>query len=502
MYMNIRYLLLIFIVAALYCSCSKRGDFITDSDAQLRFSVDTLRFDTVFTELGSATRFIKVYNPHKQFIRISKIYLGQGGESFFRMNVDGIPTNEITGVEIAPEDSLYIFAEVTVDPDAPLSVSPFVITDEILFETNNNLQSVTLEAWGQNANYVPNRFAAGGIAAFSDCNQGEVLWDDPKPYVIYGILFINDCTLRIPAGTRVYVHGGLAAFEDDKGERQLYNDGRIFVGPNGKLIIEGTQERPVTIQGDRLEADFSDQPAQWFGILFSPTSRGNSMSHTVVKNSIIGVFVDSLAQLSMKYSRIYNTAGNTLTAIHATVTADNCLFYNPGRSGYCALLTHGGSYRFNFCTLASYGVDQAALGLSNFRCYDPEGNNCDINRLSATIQNSIIFGSKKDEIVLADAAQGDDPFIFDVKIRNSVVRFEEGIEDEPYTDFFEDECENCIAGNADTMLFKDVDEQDFHLDTLSAAEQLAFPMTAIKTDLDGKLRDADRPDAGCYEFEE
>ena len=53
--------------------------------------------------------------------------------SFFRINVDGITGNIAKDVEIAGKDSLYIFAEVTIDPDAPLSNSPFVIEDYLVF---------------------------------------------------------------------------------------------------------------------------------------------------------------------------------------------------------------------------------------------------------------------------------------------------------------------------------------------------------------------------------
>ena len=37
-------------------------ELTTDPNAALEFSLDTLRFDTVFTELGSATRSFKIYN--------------------------------------------------------------------------------------------------------------------------------------------------------------------------------------------------------------------------------------------------------------------------------------------------------------------------------------------------------------------------------------------------------------------------------------------------------
>ena len=39
----------------------------------------------------------------------------------FRLNVDGIPGSEALEVPVLARDSLYLFVEVTVDPDQPLS---------------------------------------------------------------------------------------------------------------------------------------------------------------------------------------------------------------------------------------------------------------------------------------------------------------------------------------------------------------------------------------------
>ena len=50
-------LIVLGIGALLFWGCNKDEDFITDGSVSLAFSLDTLRFDTVFTELGSATRF-------------------------------------------------------------------------------------------------------------------------------------------------------------------------------------------------------------------------------------------------------------------------------------------------------------------------------------------------------------------------------------------------------------------------------------------------------------
>ena len=47
--------------------------FTTDTTDRLRFSLDTLRFDTVFVTVGSATRSFKVYNDASLPLKIEKI---------------------------------------------------------------------------------------------------------------------------------------------------------------------------------------------------------------------------------------------------------------------------------------------------------------------------------------------------------------------------------------------------------------------------------------------
>ena len=113
-----------------------------------------------------------------------------------------------------------------------------------MLETNGNVQHVVIEAWGQNANYVPNQFNNGG-SVFLQCEGGEVLWDDEKPYVIFGILVIDDCTLRVAKGTKIYVHGGLETFVSEDSLKQFYNDGRIITTSTGTIKTEGTYEEPV-----------------------------------------------------------------------------------------------------------------------------------------------------------------------------------------------------------------------------------------------------------------
>ncbi len=483
-----------------HTSCRRPGiDLLDDAaDFSLYFSTDTLRFDTTFTELGSATRILKVYNRAEKTIKIQKITLINGPGGQFRLNIDGIPANEIENVLIRPHDSLYVFAEVTVDPDQPLSVSPFVIEGKILFEHTGKTQEVLLEAWGQNANYIPHRFNQGGIALLS-CNgtNNEISWDDPRPYVIYGILAIDSCTLHLPKGTKIYVHGGVAQTTDNNGNIIVYNDGFIYVLPDGRLRIEGTLEEPVIIQGDRLEPEFSEEPGQWNGIRL--LSQDNSFEYAEIKNAGIGIFVDSAAQLNISHTKIYNTSGPGLAAQHASINASNCLLYN--NAGNSLQISYGGSYRFDFCTFASYGVDAVALSLSNGICYDNLCSNYDIHPLFFTATNSIFAGSRQDEIELIDFTAGQDPFSWNIGFDHCSVRVNELLDPEKggYPDFFTNICSSCISTDFDSPVFVSTDEDDYHLDSLSVVLDQGFFLPEVPDDLEGNIRDTNNPDLGCYE---
>jgi hypothetical protein len=96
-------------------SCRK-DDLISDHDAKLYFSTDTVYFDTVLSTLGSITRQFKIYNRHNQPIEISELFLGRRENSYYRLNVDGTQGKEFRDIRIEPGDSIYVFVAVTIDP--------------------------------------------------------------------------------------------------------------------------------------------------------------------------------------------------------------------------------------------------------------------------------------------------------------------------------------------------------------------------------------------------
>lgn len=484
----------LFLLPLLLTFCQKER-FTTDPGDKLEFSTDTLRFDTTFTEIGSATRILKVYNRHNKSIRISKIYLANGATSRFNLNIDGIAGDSQTDIEIAPHDSLYVFAEVTINPDQPVSASPFVISEDVVFETNGNVQKVVVEAWGQNAVYLPSRYGAGGTVGYT-CDGGEWVWDDPRPYVIYGILVIDQCTVRIPAGQHVYVHGGLGKIVTDTAILR-YNDGFMAFQGSGKLIVEGTQEKPVIFESDRLEQEFDEGAGQWTGIWLQSGSSGHRIDHCIIRNSVIGVRADSAVDLTLRNTQIYNTSGPAVIGVHAKIDAENCLFYS--NAGYCIQLEYGGEYNFTYCTAANYGIDGEAIKMGNAICLDPACESYVANRLQARFQNCILFGNRADQVTLFDRV--DDPAMFDYQLKNCIVRVKDLLKDNAYPDFL-DHCQPCINGDGQDTIFLDPNRYQFRLDTMhSIANRYGAPVPGIDKDLDGKVRDTNMPDAGCFEIE-
>jgi hypothetical protein len=502
-------------------SCNKTEEFITDTDAKLSFSLDTLRFDTVFTSLGSATRSFKVYNEYDQPIRIANVRIEGNTASVFRMNVDGTAASSVESVEIWPNDSIYVFVEVTIDPDQPVSASPFVVEDKVVFETNGNTQQVYLEAWGQNAVYLPSRFnkgirsnyiCDGGkvylidtqtselTATNFDCPGNDWTWDDSRPYVVYGELFFYNINISLPPGTDIYVHGGIVQNEDFG----IFNDGILYFTETASIQANGTLEAPITIQGDRLEEGFSEEPAQWYGIFLGQGSTGNLFNHTTIKNSTFSLFVDSLAQVDLLNSQFYNTASSAIISYHSTINAVNCLIYKNG--SFSVELRFGGEYSFEHCTIANFGTDNPALAMTNWTCLkqDQDGN-CilwDQNRLNFSMINSIATGSRRDHIIFSDWYERTEPNAFNVSMRNCITRVDDLLtnQDGIYSDFFETICFNCIDPENDEALFVDRSEDDFHLDTLSIAIDKGLNLTGIPLDIEGNPR-IDAPDLGCYEYQ-
>ena len=98
----------------LWSSCRKDFEF-SASNGRLEFSKDTVYLDTVFTNIGSSTYNLKVYNRSNENIVIPVVKLGLGENSEYRLNIDGMAGKVFQNVEILAKDSLFIFVETTIN---------------------------------------------------------------------------------------------------------------------------------------------------------------------------------------------------------------------------------------------------------------------------------------------------------------------------------------------------------------------------------------------------
>ncbi|MDQ3015633.1 MAG: right-handed parallel beta-helix repeat-containing protein [Bacteroidota bacterium] len=483
-------LLIPLILIVLVTSCYKEK-FTTDQGDRLSFSTDTLNFDTVLTSISTVTRYFKVYNPHNLSINIDEVRLTGPQAEFFTLNVDGMTGDVITDITIRPNDSIYVFAEATIDPDQPLSVSPFVLETDVQFKSNGNEEKVLIVAWGQNANYIPGPHTPNRISLLT-CDLGEETWDDPKPYVLYGTLLIDSCTLVLPPGTRLYIHGGIA-----NNPLGIYNEGLIYTLPDGRIRSEGTLTDPVIIRDDRIEPDHE---GEWAGIRLGPASGPHSFSHTQLSSAIVGISADSASSVSIDHSSIAFTGGPGFFGRHANASISNSLFYENGAQAIA--LTYGGSYQIDYCTMANFGNDREALLMNNFYCSDAlcsEG--ALFNKLTSRVNNSIMIGSSTDEVWIVDGTEPQSGLL-DILMKNNIVIVDELLKTENFPDFFQSLCTDCFEYHFNDTLFVDMDKYNFHLDTGSIAEMKAIPILGISDDFDGFIRDAVKPDIGCYEFRE
>ena len=197
---------------------SCRKDFSTiPSFGQLEFSKDTVFLDTIFTNIGSATYNLKVYNRSNDDITIPNITLERGSVSNYRLNVDGIPGKSFQNIDILAKDSIFIFVETTIDI---ASVSDPLYTDRILFDNGMNQQDVKLVTLVQDANFIfpgrdPFTLKIDSLTLDSEATtikgrfltNDELTFTNTKPTVIYGYAAVSsNNTLTIPPGSKVYFH--------------------------------------------------------------------------------------------------------------------------------------------------------------------------------------------------------------------------------------------------------------------------------------------------------
>ena len=495
-----------FFIGVVLSISSCRSDFETvASTGDLEFSKDTIYLDTVFTNIGSSTYRLKVYNKSKKDINIPTIKLGKGLNSKYRMTVDGMQgTNGkiFNNVVLLAKDSLYIFIETTATiTDA--NPTDFLYTDQIQFDSGENLQNVELVTLIQDAIFLyPKRFADGTTETLpigdekidgfyldenDPINGNELQFTNDKPYVIYGYAAVpSDKTATFEAGTRVHFHA---------------NSG-LIIAKNASININGTPsateklENEVVFEGDRLEPGFANVPGQWGTIWLTDGSTNNKVNHLTIKDATIGLLIqhNDGTTVSIKNTQIYNSSNYGILAQTAKINGENLVINNAGLASLAC--TYGGNYSFTHATFNNNwnSSKQVAVLVSNYISGAiPEAKALTM----ATFNNCIIYGSYSNEMSLTRKTGA----AFEYQFNNCLIKFDNvSNQFTPNADyqFNTDSAHyNAILLNKDPKFFN-TSQNKFNIDATSAAFAKGNSAYLIPLDILGNTRSLP-PDLGAYQ---
>ena len=439
--------LLFLCVFAIMHSCKPKDSIVKyDSNVQLRFSEDTVQFDTILTSVSSITKRFWVYNDSKNAIEITSIGLGSLDNSDYTLYVDGKQTETVTNKVLYGQDSLLVLVEVEIDPMD--QSKPFLSKDSVVFVTNDNSQNVKLLAYGQDAEYLQGDFDACDVTLQND-----------KPYIIIDSLYVPEsCSLTIEKGCKFYFNKGAKLIID------------------GSLLVKGEKDSIVRFTSDSY---FSDQIipefGYWEGIFFGENSEGNRMSWFQVYNSRTAIsyegssLVDSVFDIEIDHAIVLNSFDDGLQFKSVDALVTNSLI--AGSIDQNVDINDGGNYVFYHSTISNdattdFNSDSSVViqngdGLTNVR-----------------FENSIIWGDQREEIKIENGVN----FVFSNNLLNTNIA-------------------DLKSGNTidEDPNFQSVVNFDYSLDSTSSAIDVGVILLPTETDLSGELRD-DKPDLGAYEF--
>ena len=456
-----------------------------DPSLRLSFSTDTLCFDTVITEQGSATLQLKVYNRNASALVIKRIWL-EDGEAF-TINIDGeADIARMTNMTIYGGDSLFVFVRVT--NFGPMNEDTPVRFEDILhFHLASGVtQDVLLEAYGQNVTRI------GKAGCGRTEIPGDLTLTATKPYLLFDTIIVGG-KLTIEPGATLFMHRGACIF--------ALSD----------VDALGTLDAPIIIRGDRLDHLFDSVPylyagGAWDGIyLQSENPCAYRFSYVDILSGKIGLYclstcIAPLPTLRMDGCRIHNHAlyGLVLSNIDALITnteISNCASYCV----YCS----GGTHVFVHSTIASY------FGFTNIRIQSVAKEDAAavyIDNLSKTepftttsFINSIITGYLPNQLVVATPFDQYYPGSF----IGNYLKTDSLVIPHAAANVYYHSTDTAKVFVNDFYKYKEYIYYDFHLDSISPAIGIGDSIAALPypMDRDGFSRADLIPDAGCYQHQ-
>jgi len=474
------WLLIALMTQTLITACTDDDSFSASSSNLLTFETDTVKLDTTFSKVPTATKSFWVYNHSGDGIRCLNVRLENGNQTGFRVNVDGVYLGQASGyqvqdVEIRKHDSIRVFVELTSvmqQTDKPQKVE-----DNLVFSLESGVQQkVNLNAFSWDAEFLQDVVV-----------HGDSTIQSTKPIVVYGNLTVDTlATLTIGEGTTLYFH----------------NNAGINV--YGRLLCKGTAENNVVLRGDRIDRMFDYLPydrvsGQWRGVHIYGSSYDNLIEYTDIHSPYSGIECDSADVTKMKLrlvnSTIHNCQGFGFEGRNCKLEILNCQISNTLAN--CASFV-GGDILINNSTFAQFypfdGERGPALYFDN---YYPLKNLTCLNSLITGYADDVLMGSNRN--VKDSGTEKEFNYLFD----HCVIRTPKVVTDDSiyFKNVIYEDVEDTTRGSWKHFVKIDTDNlvYDFRLDSISTAIGKADPKTTLPTDRNALPRD-EKPDAGAYEY--
>ena len=466
--------------------CVDRLGFTTDPNHRLAFSCDTVAFDTLFTDVSSATQAFLIYNHNKANLSIAHASVAGGEDSPYRVNIDGLAGKTLSDLVIRGGDSMYVFVEVTIDPRG--QDTPFEVHDSLQFTLESGVtQQVIFTASGQDATVLR------GMVVDSDTR-----FTAHRPYLVYD-------SLKVEEGSVLYLEPGTQLYFADKVEMQIH----------GRMEAVGTADSLVVFRGARTDRMFDYLPydrlsAQWGGITLHESSFDNIFEYCDIHSGTYGLRAKSANmdnnKMVMRNTQIHNVDEDALQLTSCKASFSNSLFTNAG--GHCVNIL-GGQIDFLHCTMANFFPWKSERGVAvNIANYVEEDNTM-YPLLGVNFINSIITGSKDEELISTIVAKTDTADWSEYALYNfkhSVINSWRGSREPDTLHFNHIVWEHEDSTTYGRTNFRTIDYSnfiyDFHLDSLSVARGIASDeyLNLLPYDKDNQPRENKTVDAGCYQY--
>lgn len=410
-----------------FAACDDGDTFSTDRGNVLSFSVDTVRMDTLFSTVPSVTYTFWVKNNSNDGIRIQTVRLERGGQSGFRVNVDGTYLDPVaSNFEVRKADSLRVFVEVTTRENS--QYTPQLVEDNLLFMLESGVvQRMNLRTWSWDAEKINALHI-----------QSDTTIESSRPIVVYDSIVVDSGAVLTLRNSELYFHDG------------------VHVTVRGQLLAQN-----CLLRGDRLDHMFDYLPydrisGQWGGIHFLESSFGNRLENCEIRNTQNAIVCDS-TDLSMVNCVVHNCKGYGVEGRNSNITIDYCQITNCLAD---CLLADGGVVTVNHSTLAQFYPFSALRGAAiRF--------NTGTHGISFLCQNTLATGYDADVVF---AEQKDTTQVYRFTFENCVLRTDSVHNPECLKDIIWESPKDSVEGKKH---FRCIDEQklyyDFRLDSISPA---------------------------------